>query len=78
MIEATDWKSDLLRYKFTHKIADRRSMQTSLSRSRCKFQDKLSKQLDADSSLYDLAKEYRKVKRFAKEREALIAKYRPF
>ncbi|EZA46408.1 hypothetical protein X777_00190 [Ooceraea biroi] len=57
MIEATDWKSDMLR---------------------CKFQEQLPEKLDADNSLYDLAKEYRKVKRFAKERRALIAKYKPF
>ncbi|XP_011882455.1 PREDICTED: uncharacterized protein LOC105570101 [Vollenhovia emeryi] len=45
---------------------------------RCRFQEKFSKKLESEDSLYDLAKEYRKVKRFAKERKAMIAKYKPF
>ncbi|XP_077258085.1 uncharacterized protein LOC143895117 [Temnothorax americanus] len=57
MVEASDWKSDMLR---------------------CRFQEKLSKKLESEDSLYDLAKEYRKVKRFAKERKAMLAKYKPF
>ncbi|XP_072767279.1 uncharacterized protein [Anoplolepis gracilipes] len=57
MIEASDWKSDMLR---------------------CRFQENLSKTLESDNSLYDLAKEYRKVKRLAKQRKVMIAKYKPF
>ncbi|XP_070172060.1 uncharacterized protein [Polyergus mexicanus] len=57
MIEASDWKSDMLR---------------------CRFEENLSKTLESDSSLYDLAKEYRKVKRLAKQRKVMIAKYKPF
>ncbi|XP_067205215.1 uncharacterized protein [Linepithema humile] len=57
VVEASDWKSDLLK---------------------CRFQENLSKKLESDSSLCDLAKEYRKVKRYAKERKAMIAKYRFF
>ncbi|XP_011707329.1 PREDICTED: uncharacterized protein LOC105462436 [Wasmannia auropunctata] len=45
---------------------------------RCRFQENLSKRLESENSLYDLAKEYRKVKRYAKERKAMIAKYKPF
>ncbi|XP_032662891.1 uncharacterized protein LOC116840380 [Odontomachus brunneus] len=57
MVEATDWKSDMLR---------------------CRFQDKLSMRLKPDSSLYDLAKEYQKVKKIAKQRKNMIARYKPF
>lgn len=45
---------------------------------RCRFQEKLPTKLESDSSLHDLAREYRQIKRFAKERKAIIIKYRPF
>lgn len=49
-----------------------------ISPRRCRFQEKLSARLDSDNSLHDLAGEYHKVKRFAKERNAVITKYKPF
>ncbi|XP_014481881.1 PREDICTED: uncharacterized protein LOC106748151 [Dinoponera quadriceps] len=63
MIEASDWKSDMLKHFLV---------------SRCRFQDKLSTRLESDSSLYDLAKEYRKVRKLAKQRKSMIAKCKPF